>query len=315
MSGVNNTSGVSNNVWCTLVMLNDTYAVGAAVVARSLRSVNTKYPIWCMYSNGVSDDCVEFLKTQFDNVVKVPLISYPTTRMKSQKQNDIYGSWIAHSFTKCNVFNPQLFPVDKVMLLDADMLFVENCDELFNMPTPAMTFSSPWAQPYFKHKRGAYNPYGEMKHGQEVPRNLITRAFNGGILGLACMVLVKPDAKSMRDCIDILRRDKTYGDSDCISGFDEQLFVETMLKSETPIYHIHQQYNWIVGKYNWLLNGEKPKTMQWYNDKPWVGINDKSDRNKVENSEWDDVRVWWKVADNIMELHPESTRWFYPGGK
>jgi alpha-N-acetylglucosamine transferase len=86
--------------------------------------------------------------------------------MKSKKQNEIYGSWIHNSFTKWNIFNPKHFPeIDKVILVDADMMFLQNCDELFELPAPALTFSSPWAKPYMTTKFGAYNPYGEMKHG------------------------------------------------------------------------------------------------------------------------------------------------------
>lgn len=288
--------------WCTLVMLNDSYACGAAVVAQSLRDVGTKYQIWCMVSEGVSIRCIEFLKTQFDSIIHVPLITHKVAQMKSKKQNNIYGKWIHASFTKWNIFDEKLFPVDKVILLDADMLFLENCDELFNLPTPALTFSSPWAQPYVRG--GLYNAYGEMKHGQVVPRESIIQSFNGGILGLACMVLIQPNNKIMKVMLAILNANETYGNTRTISGFDEQLIAETLLATELPIYHIHQRYNWIVGKYNWL-NGVLPKTQQYYNGKPWQ--EDKS------ITKYEDVKMWWRIAEKIMEKNQSSTchEWFY----
>lgn len=314
------------NVWCVLVMLREEYALGAAAVAQSLRNVGTKYPIWCMVanpSNGselssgeISEECIKFLRSQFDHVVNVPLISHKTVPMKSRKQNEIYGPWIHHSFTKWNIMNPELFPVNKVILVDADMLFLENCDVLFNLPAPAATFSSPWAHPYVKNKRtkGAFNPYGEMRHGQVVARENILRGFKGGILGLACMVLVHPSERPYKLMLDLLNRDELYGTSTCVAGFDEQLLAETWLGTDEPIYHIHQQYNWVVGKVDWLLKREKPKSQQYYNGKPWTGIRTPDDRKKlVDEGEWEDVRDFWRVCDQIMEKNPEATKWFYPG--
>lgn len=298
-------------VWCVLVMLNDSYAVGAAVVAKTLRLVGTRYPIWCMHDNSVSLECIDFLRSQFDHVVQVPLIQHEVIPMKSKKQIEIYGSWIHASFTKWNIFNPEFFPVDKVILLDADMMFLENCDHLFELTAPALTFSSPWARPY-KHEKGAYNPFGELKHGQVVPREKIIQSFKKGILGLACMVLVQPSTELAQKCHELLHKNPQYGHPGCIAGFDEQLLSESLLSMNIPIYHIHQQYNWIVGKYNWLLHGETPKTQQCYNGKPWQGITVPSDRKKIESS-WLDFRQWWDVADLIMMNDPSTVRWFYPG--
>lgn len=308
----------SAQIWCTLVMLNDRYSIGAAVMAQSLRIVGTEHPIWCMIAGDVSSDCEEFLKTKFDNVIRAPLITQPCVHMRTQKQQRIYSSWIHASFTKWNILNPELFPVDKIILVDADMIFLKNCDELFNTPAPALTFSSPWAAPYMT-KYGGYNPYytgRELQHGEIVPPTMIRQGFNGGILGLACMVLVKPSAIAYNNMLKILRRDgelAEYGYSKCISGFDEQLIAETLLSVGDPIYNIHQKYNWIVGKYNWLLDGEIPWSQQYYNGKPWDGVFMVEDRVKIENSEWDDVRDWWLIADMILLTDPAATRWFYPG--
>lgn len=308
------------NVWCTLVMLNDSYACGAVVVAKSLRNVGTKYPIWCMVADGVSPECIDFLQKHFDNVVQVPLITHQCVPMKSKKQRDIYGSWIHASFTKCNIFNPELFPaVDKVCFVDADMSFLENCDDLFHVATPALTFSSPWAYPYVRggaRNAGAPNPFydkknhGELKHGQRVPLEKIRRGFQGGVLGLACMVMVSPNEKMYVNMLEILNRKESYGVTNCASGFDEQLFAETILETQCPVYHIHQRYNWYVGKDAWLIHGETPKTQQFYNGKPWLGMSTPED---VAQSPWDDVRMWWAIANEILADDPGAAHWFYQG--
>jgi lipopolysaccharide biosynthesis glycosyltransferase len=259
-----------------------------------------------MVTPDVSDDCQVFLEKHFDKVVKVPLIEYKCIPMKSKKQNEIYGSWIHASFTKANILNPQIFPdIQKICLLDADSVAVENIDDIFELSTPACTFSSPWSREYMpKNSRySLYDTYGKMKHGQQVPRKAIMRGFNGSFLGLACMVLVSPSTYTWDLFNKILRADSVYGHEKCVSGFDEQIFAEVFLATGKNIYHIHQQYNWVVGKTNWLANDEKPKFIQWYNGKPWQ-------EDPKKEGQWDDIRFWWEISQSIIESDPTAARWY-----
>jgi hypothetical protein len=287
------------NVWCTLVMLKSEYACGAAAVAQSLANVGTKYPVWCMISDDISAECEVFLAGVFAKVVRVPLIAHECVPMKSQKQNQIYGGWIHQSFTKWNAMNPEYLPVDKVILVDADMLFLENCDSLFDLQAPAATFSSPWVTPYMA--RGGRNHYGEMQHGQVVDPRAIGGGLCNGVLGLACMVLLHPSARMFTIMKTILNRNHVYGHQRCMSGFDEQLLAETMLAMGGPVTHIHQQYNWIVGKTAWLTKGETPKSMQYYNGKPW--------REASDATEWQDVKDWHVVWQQLVAADPSRARW------
>jgi hypothetical protein len=149
-----------------------------------------------------------------------------------------------------------------------------------------------------------YDPYGRLKHGQEVPRKAIMRGFNNSFLGLACMVLVQPDVSAWEMFNKILRAEPVYGNSNCISGHDEQVFAETFLGLMRPVYHIHPTYNCLIGKAGtWLAPGEKPKLLQWYGPKPW-------DREQRE-SDWDDVKLFWSYANAVIEADPETRRWFY----
>ena len=289
----------NNYAWCVLVMLNDKYACGAVTVAQSLRNVKTEYPIWCLVAGNVSPECKEFLRGAFDAIIDVPIISHAVSKMLSAKQERIYSSWIHASFTKWNIFNPALISADKVILLDADMLFIENCDDLFQLTAPALTFSSAWARPYLE--TGIINPYGELCHGALVNQKHICRGLRHSVVGLACMVLARPDKRLFDTIIEILRSAPIYKHT-TISGFDEQLLAQAILRTNTPVYHIHQSYNWIVGKKNWLLYGEVPKTQQYYNSKPW--------QDHPEDTQWEDVKDWWKIANMYIAANPDTTKWF-----
>lgn len=293
---------MTTNIWCTLVMLGDSYAAGAAVVARSLRNAKTEYPVWCMIDESVSEDCAEFLSGHFDNIVRVPLISHQCVNMKSKKQAAIYSKWINHSFTKFNVLNNELFPATNVIFVDADTMFLENCDELFDLPGNALCFSSAWAKPFVPG--GIYNPYGVMKHGQIVNPKHIRSGMRSGFVGLACMMLLRPDAITYSTLLEILTRADTYGNSNCCSGFDEQLIAETLLEIGQPIYHIAPRYTCVAGKQGvWLSIMDKEKVVTWYNSKPFY--------ENPATTQWPDDKIWWECAKCMIEEYPESRRWFY----
>lgn len=284
-----------NNIWCTLVMLGDEYAKGAMVVAQTLKNCHTKYPIWCAVTEDVSENCKSILAQLFDNVVVVPLLKYEVPEYKSVKQREIYGKWIKSSFTKWNICDPTLFPVNKVILVDADMIFLDNCDELFDLPGFAMTFSSPWSTPYKKTKPIG-NPYGILKHGEIVKHEDIKKGLNNSIVGLACMILVQPSIKLISGVYDLLLSPQLSKRNNCKSGYDEQFGAILAIKTNTPVYHIHQKYNWIVGKTDWLID-EKPKSQQYYNDKPW--------RLDPNTTEWEDVKQWWTIAKELFATVPQ----------
>ena len=307
--------------WVVLVMLRDEYACGAAVVAQSLRQAGTKYPIWCAYAD-ITAPAVNILRAHFDNVVEVPLLTQPCVPMKTAKQQIIYGSWIEHSFTKWNIMNPELFPLERVCLLDADVNVLSSIDDIFDMSAPAATFSSPWVGPYVPSVRGralnAGNPYAdivdgkavELDHGAIVDPARIVHGLDDSICAIANMVLLEPSQRAYDAMISELRAEPRFGSSACMSGHDEQLLARTWLTLDDPITNIHQEYNWCVGKTAWLKPGMVPKTHQFYNGKPWRGVRGQADRAAIK---YDDVTMWWAVADALMTEKPEWVDWFYRG--
>lgn len=282
--------------YVTLVMKGDKYIPGALVLAESLKSVHAKYPLICMVTNDVSSSAREALLKKYDNVVTVPYIHKKSIRMNSAKQAKIYGSWIEQSYTKWNILNKDLFPYDKVLFVDADMIFIQNCDHLFNLQAPALTFSSPWAVPY--KNNGIFNPYGEVEHGKTIDSSLIIKGFSS-IIGISSLVLISPNTDVMKKFKSIIDENPIYGHRGCINGVDEQSIVETYISIGATFTHIHQQYNWLVGKHNWLINGETPKTYHYYNTKPW----------EQNRNEWPDLAIWYAHVDHLC-LDKSFRIWF-----
>jgi glycogenin glucosyltransferase len=276
-------------VWVTLVMLNEDYAKGAAVMARSLRAVNTAYPIWCMVTPDISNKTRRFLGWHFDRIIDVPFISQATRRMHNPRQDELYGAWISHSFTKWNVFN---LHADKALFVDADSVFLTNCDELFDIPAPAMTFSSAWAKPY-DNRYNLTNHFGRLAHGARVDPALIRRSLDtpNATLAPACMVLIQPSFVTFTIMKEILYSKSQYGHPLCASGLDEQLLAETLLNSrgDPAVYHIHQRYNWVRGKTAWL-DGWVARVIQYFDVKPWAQPRNLTVYNEIWHTIWDAIR-------------------------
>ena len=138
-----------------------------------------------------------------------------------------------------------------------------------------------------------------MKHGSIVAPSKIRNGFSS-ILGIANMMLISPSVEQWNVFNKHLNSQPKYGYAGCISGFDEQIVSETLLSVGAPIRHIHQQYNWIVGKDKWLRKGQKPKLFQWYNEKPWT----------QKRGEWPDLIAWYAIWDEVVAADPTAAGFF-----
>lgn len=303
--------------WVVLVMIGDKYVPGALVLAESILETNSKHDLICMITDDVSYKARSVLQQLYTKLIVVPYIKMDNIpRFSTAKQRKWYGRWINRSFTKWNIFSESLFgeQYNKVILLDADMVFIKNCDELFDMEPVAMTFSTPWAVPYCNNG-GIPNYYlkpTELQHGELVSIETLRSARVDGFVGRGSVVLVKPDNKIYEKITELVGQG--LKSSNCASGFDEQILADALLELGIQPRNIHQKYNWVVGKQSWLIppcsaatgwrsvsTVPKPTTepyvYQWYGiPKPWA----------MEKDSWPDLKVWWNIARNVVRFHNDS---------
>lgn len=286
-----------------IIFLGDKYVPGALVFAQSLIEVGTVYEKVCLITPDVSTDAEKALNAVFDRVIRVPLISntklppLPTIKMRQ-----LYSAWIQHSFTKWNCLNPDILgDYDRVLLCDADFVFIENCDHLMTMNYPAATFSTPWSVPYsaggLENFYVKYNNGCELAHNQLVPRRAIEVSRQISFICRGSAVLLKPDKVLFDTIMDLVVNG--FKINRCLAGWDEQVFIDALLKLDIPVYNIHQRFNWVVGKDDWLGRGINPSTHQWYGAiKPWC----------LPKNDWPDLKTWYNLADNLLLTHPEVAR-------
>jgi hypothetical protein len=300
--------------WVVLLMIGKAYAPGALVVAQSLRAMKTKHDLVCMVTDDVPPETRAQLRGTaqspiYDAVIEVPYVAQRTRPFEAKKQAELYGGWIDRSFTKWNCLT--LTQYDRVILVDADVVAVTNCDDLFELRPPAACYSNPWAYPW-QVRGGLTNPYlkcapgreasCDLPHGTRVPASQIEEALRtGSFVGWGAMVLLEPSAAKYKSFLAMLHANTVFGeDYNAISGSDEISIAAFYAREAGGWTHIHQRYIAIPWKRNWV--SRDIRAYHFHGRKPW----------DMEPDEWPDLADWWKVAERLVAKHPGLRPMFYP---
>ncbi|XP_055311352.1 uncharacterized protein LOC129574047 isoform X2 [Sitodiplosis mosellana] len=110
--------------WVTLAT-NDSYALGALVVAHSLKKVNTAHQLAVLITPGVTQSMREKLQIIFNLVQEVNVLDSKDAANLALLSRPELGI----TFTKLHCW--RLTQYEKCVFLDADTLVLQNCDELF----------------------------------------------------------------------------------------------------------------------------------------------------------------------------------------
>ncbi|XP_048489335.1 glycogenin-1 isoform X2 [Plutella xylostella] len=115
---------MSNRSWVTLAT-NDSYALGALVLAHSLQRAGSVYSAVVLITPSVTDAMRERLRAVFADVIIVDVLDSRDAAHLALLQRPELGI----TFTKIHCWGLTQF--EKCVFLDADALVVQNCDELF----------------------------------------------------------------------------------------------------------------------------------------------------------------------------------------
>ena len=284
----------------TLVMRGDSYAIGALVLAKSLKWTRTRHETVCMVTDDVSEKALRLLRQAYDRVELVDYIDMPCRRLNTAKQENMYGSWTHLSLTcfRCLLLEEYA----KICLLDSDVVVIRNMDNIFELNPPAASFYSWWAKK---------SPYTGLVHGGRVHSREIQRALSthGSYTCTINCILLSPSVQHAEQFITCM--DKFAHQNKNLVGFpginsctgDQMIahFYTNYLKVTWT--YIGIQYQTIPWKKG--AETELPYLFHYFNIKPWT----------MNLEEFPDLTVWWMVASavcqedkEISELVPEQTR-------
>lgn len=259
-----------STAYVTLVMLGNEYVDAALVLAKSLLTTKTTRTLVCMVTSDVTDDAIHKL-SKYYVIERVPYITFQCGRMKTERQNEIYGSWIQHSFTKWNCL---CLKYKKIIYMDADQVVLKNIDCLFRCKTPCMSFDSEYSDSFIKTSR-LHNVFSKYKHGMKIPCNVLAHAFKKStLLGSSGVVVLKPCQLLFKTIVDQLsRKNKMLTQpSRFNNGHDEQVFYRALLKLRYKAYQMDRMYTWAAGTYWTLLDASRrPYVINYFGThKPWM---------------------------------------------
>ena len=283
-----------DNAFVWLLMKGDNYLPG---VFTSVHSVNRTracgrggdFNTVVMVTPDVSENAIKELNKVCDYVVKIDYIQHQTKPMKTERQKEIYGSWIDVSYTKWSCL---LLPFNKVVFLDADVIVLDTITSLFELNTPAGQFSSAFAKPSGKmtnHYVDALNVGndGYAKHGSFINRTMIQKGMETTTVHASSIVL-SPSVEDFKGYMKMLSEFSVFG-FDTNSGADEQSIVYYYSLYENgpkkSWVNVHQRFNFHSFKQNGLfLKDEMPYVIHFMSTpKVW----------NMKVTEYEDIVNWY----------------------
>ncbi|UJR16579.1 hypothetical protein I4U23_003479 [Adineta vaga] len=167
---------MSSEAFVTLAT-NDGYALGALVVAQSLRKVGTQRRLVVMISKTLSDLLRQTLETSFDEVVVVDELN----SRDEQHLRLLARPELGVTFTKINCWLLEKY--SKCVFLDSDIVVLQNIDDLFDREELSAAPDAGWPDCFnsgvfvYKPSKETYGKLMEFANQQGA-------SFDGGDQGL-----------------------------------------------------------------------------------------------------------------------------------
>ncbi|KAI7859535.1 nucleotide-diphospho-sugar transferase [Circinella umbellata] len=256
--------------WMLVLTSTNDYVKGAITVSQGLKRVKTQYPLVILYTSAVSLEAQKLL-------LKEGCILKPIEPIHPPGKATYFAERFVETWTKLAVWNQEEY--DRVVLLDADMLPLQNMDELMSLPLPdGDSIAASHACTCNPHKIKSY-PSDWIPSNCAYTSTLAKKNdyFNSGLLVLT------PSQDKFQSIVKEL-----YSVSDLnIYPFPDQDFLNQVFATK-----------WIPLPYTY----NALKTLSFAHEKMW-------DINEVKNIHYILIPKPWDL-DNIEELDEMENRYY-----
>ncbi len=298
---------MSKYAYVTFVMRNDSFIPGALVFAYALRKQNTPHDLVCIVSEGVTDYGKEALKEVYTHVIDMEQV-YVEHHHRHERQDRPF------LFTRFNAFllgedGGYGLDYDKIVLADADILPIQNYDELFDLPSPAGIINE-FKSHCMEYQDGKYitpktvdqygtwvwhDVYRNVPHGTSIPKEMTDRvlvdADNMGVL--AALWVLEPSAKTY-DSIMKDTEDDTIADMIAEFRWPEMQYLTQKFSGQW--HNIDLRY----ASFNGYPQLNVLYGTHFAGIKPWQ-MNNKSVKVFAR---FDDYTLWYHVYLNMVKEYP-----------
>lgn len=245
------------NAWVTYIC-NDDFLDGVVCLKKSLDRVKTQFDLYCMITREVSSSSIDTLREI--NVETILVDRIEVGRTKGIKDRYKENSWMM--FTKMNIW--RLVQFNSLVYLDADLVFVQNADELITQT--------------------ALNPNVFFAAAEHI-------AGDEGIQ--AGLMFVRPDIEVFDDML------KKVEFEDYDNTHSDQSFVNWYFQKNNIWAKLPDQYNVLQKRAPLAQNFNNIKVYHYNGQKPWIphDENNKASWRMGETFEY----IFWKYIFDKKE--------------
>lgn len=191
------------------------YLDGCILGALGLKRQGTLADVVCFITPDISEEDKKKLEVVFDKVIYVPYISPYKMPGEGELETILMDPEIfkncnkydknhpySHVFFKLHIFNPDIFPYEKVCFVDSDLVPLNYYDSLFMLDTPAGWVENrkkfPWKESFH------WDRCDFVQHGEKIPKSITDIDSKSGADVNAGLMVISPNKWEYNDMINEL---------------------------------------------------------------------------------------------------------------
>ncbi len=316
-----------------------TYLDGCILGALGLKRQKTNADVVCFVTPDVTNDDIEKLEVVFDKVIRVPYISpfvmpgegdLKTIKMDEaifkNCKNYTKKHPYAHVFFKLHIFNPELFPYEKVCFVDSDLVPLNYYDSLFMIDTPAGWVEYRKKFPYLESFN--WDRCDFLEHSNDIPKIFTDVDTPGGADVNAGLLLITPNKTEYDSMIKELTSplDTWMGEDKYHKGFYDFDFTTAKGNKFIKDSYCYPEQNYLTKRYSgkwkyiefafqsWSLDpcNSFGIHMAAFNPKPWfkqptkglvVGTKDKGPYEQIRSKKNSEIVIALAIRESDNFKH------------
>ncbi|KAH8120411.1 nucleotide-diphospho-sugar transferase [Phellopilus nigrolimitatus] len=274
--------------WVTL-LTKPAYLSGTLVLSFSLKAVGSKYPLIVMTSPGLPKEVREVLELFGLETAPVDRLSAESAAIREARFTE---TWTKLAVFRLVQFSSVGVKMQRVVLLDSDMLVRKNMDELLDIPLEDGWIAADHAcacNPLrFAHYPADWIPENCAYSSSEYPPEITPESPRPYTLLNSGAVVLNPSTETFATLERILAESPLV---DTFQFADQDLFAEAFKGRWKPISYVYNALKTLRVVHKDLWRDEDVKCVHYIlADKPWTY---RPKKGEAPLNEFHDVNLWW----------------------
>ncbi|KAG1442889.1 hypothetical protein G6F56_010877 [Rhizopus delemar] len=278
--------------WVIVITSSNDYIKGVVAMKYALHNIQkSKYPLLILYTSHVLPEIVSILESIGCLVKKIDSIQ-PGGKVEYKAQRFI------ETWTKLAAWNE--IDYDRLVLLDADMLPLQNMDELIEMELPRDWVAASYACTCNPQKIEHYPPhwipencaFTGRQNTRPPPISKKANYFNSGL------IVLSPQKKIFNEMIAYLNNVEDLN----IYPFPDQDFLNEIFKDKwKPISYAYNALKTLQWAHKLMWDIDSVKNLHYILTKPW-DITGDQEISGLESHYKPLYEFWWKTYSELGEF-------------